>query len=57
MRSDLNELPPASEKEKAESRELLERIKEKRLSFQIEPFKSSLVLSLQDSPSVEGGRC
>ncbi len=57
MRSDLNELPPASEKEKAESRELLERIKEKRLSFQIEPFKSSLVLSLQDSRSVEGGRC
>jgi len=43
MRSDLDELPPASEKEIAESRELLEKIKEKILSFQIESFKPSLV--------------
>lgn len=43
MRSDLDELPPASEKEIAESRELLEKIKDKILSFQIESFKPSLV--------------
>ena len=43
MQSDLDKLPPASEKEIAESRELLEKIKEKILSSQIESFKPSLV--------------
>ena len=42
MQSDLDKLP-VSEKEIAESREFLEKIKEKILSSQLESFKPSLV--------------